>query len=1098
MALSNRERVGRVLEALTAGLAPFAVREYRMVYKGDFAREIDTALTTAAFELPRDAFKDMNSLISRLDAQNTLNLMLRRWNEVFHDKLGHTGRSYVSELMQARIDWAHQKKPFSNDEAYRVADTASRLLKMVSAGEQAAQVEQIGHELLRLRFQAEAQKSKQEAESQKTPETTTLAGLKPWREVISPHRDVANGRYLQAEFAADLSQVLAGTAEAEYQDPVEFFRRTYLTEGLLEMLVTGIQRLTSQGGDPVVQLQTAFGGGKTHSMLALYHLCGGQVKLSDFPGGERIGARIGAIDLPEANRAVLVGTALDPARPRQYPEVTVHTLWGELAYQLGGAKGYAIVAQADEKGVSPNSNTLTELLDTCGPCLIIIDEFVAYARNIYHVDGLPAGSFDSVTTFMQALTEAVRRAPDSMLLVSLPESDIEVGGEAGKEALNRLAHIVGRIESVWKPVTATESFEIVRRRLFASDVEYAARDAVLQAFSHMYRHSAGEFPSGVAERDYYERMVSAYPIHPELFDRLYQDWSTLERFQRTRGVLRLMAAVIHQLWTRNDASLLIMPGTIPLAATPVRNELLRYLPDTWTAVFDKDVDGTESIPLHLDGEVPALGRYTAARRVARTVFIGSAPSVAGQRVRGLEEVRVRLGCAQPGEPTAVFGDALRRLSSQLTYLYSDGSRYWYDTRPTVNRLARDRAQGFHREEVRAEMVRRLKKVSKNREFAAFHVAPPDSGDVADEARARVVVLSPEATYKRSNGLSTAVQTAQAILESRGSSQRHYKNMLVFIVPDENGLEGLDSATREYLAWQSIQNEEEELNLDAQQRRQVKNSLDKTDETVELRLREAYCWLLTPVQPDALGKIEFQANRISGDDNFYDRAARKLKQDGLLIQEWSPDILRMELDRFIWGEGKGWQVGLQQLWEYLAKYCYLPRLFDQDVLLAAVRNGVRRFDAPFAYATGVSADGYHTGVVIHAAGQVFFDERSLLVHPDHVQEPPPPPPKPGTGPLPTGQVAEPKPGLDTPPTVSEPKATTRYYGRVTLDPQRVNREIGLIVEEVIERLTSLVECEVEISIEINANLPEGFDEATIRTISENSRTLKFQHFGFEVD
>ncbi|MCB8944346.1 MAG: ATP-binding protein [Ardenticatenaceae bacterium] len=1098
MALSNRERVGRVLEGVNVGLAPFVVREYRMVYRSDFMRTIDATLTTQAYELPRQAFDDVNTLIANLDVHNVLNLMLRNWREVFQDKLGHVGRSYVSELFNARNDWAHQKA-FTNDEAYRVADTAVRLLKMVSAGEQAAQVEQIAHDLLRLRFQAEAQKAKQEAESQKTPETTTMAGLKPWREVVSPHPDVASGRYLQAEFAADLSQVVAGTAEREYQDPVEFFRRTYLTEGLLSMLVTGIQRLTSQSGDPVVQLQTAFGGGKTHSMLALYHLCSGNVRLSDFPGGERISQGIGQVDLPEANRAVLVGTALDPARPHAYPEVTVHTLWGELAYQLGGAEGYAIVAQADQKGVSPNSNTLTELLDNFGPCLIIIDEFVAYARNIYKVDGLPSGSFDSVTTFLQALTEAVRRAPDSMLLISLPESDIEVGGEAGKEALNRLSHIVGRIESVWKPVTATESFEIVRRRLFASDVEYAARDAVLQAFNNMYRHSAGEFPSGIAERDYYERMVSAYPIHPELFDRLYQDWSTLERFQRTRGVLRLMAGVIHQLWTRNDASLLIMPGTIPLAATPVRNELLRYLPDTWTAVFDKDVDGQESLPLQIDGDVPMLGRYAAARRVARTIFLGSAPSVAGQRVRGLEEIRVRLGCAQPGEPTAVFGDALRRMGSLLTYLYSDGSRYWYDTRPTVNRLARDRAQGFPGDEVTVEMIGRLKKVPKNREFAAFHIAPPDSGDVVDEARVRIVVLPPDAAYKRRNGESEAIKTAQSILESRGSGQRLYKNMLVFVAADDNGVEALETAVREFMAWRSIQKDEEPLNLDAQQRRQVKTSFDKADETVDLRLREAYSWLLTPIQPEPLGKIEFQANRISGDDNFYDRAARKLRQDGLLINEWSPDILRMELDRYIWGEGKGWTVGLKQLWEYLAQYCYLPRLFDQEVLLTAVRNGIRRIDAPMAYATGVSAEGYHTGLLYQAMGQIYFDDQSILVHPDHINLAPPPPPKPGTGPLPATQVGEPKPRIDTStPATPEPQATTRYYGRVELNPQRVNREMGLIVEEVIERLTSLVGCEVEISLEISAKLPEGFDEATIRTVSENSRTLKFDHYEFEKD
>lgn len=1099
MALSNRERVGRILETLTAGLAPFVLREYRMVYKGEFGREIDAALTTHTFALPREAFKDIPSLIAALDAHSVLHLMFRRWNDVFQEKLGFNGRNYVSELIAARNDWAHQK-PFSNDEAYRVADTAARLLKMVSAGQHAAAVDQIGSELLRLRFEAEAKKAKKETGELKLPEVTTLAGLKPWRQVVSPHPDVASGRYLQAEFAADLSQVLAGTAEPEYQHPIEFFRRTYLTEGLLNMLVTGVRRLTAQGGDPVVQLQTAFGGGKTHSMLALYHLCGGGLKLSDFPGGEALAAQIGNVDLPEANRAVLVGTALDPARPRQHPHATVHTLWGELAYQLGGRDAYDLVAQADQKGVSPNANTLVELLNQFGPCLIIIDEFIAYARNIYHVDGLPAGSFDSVMTFIQALTEAARRATDSMLLVSLPESNIEVGGEAGKKALEILAHVVGRIESVWKPVTATESFEIVRRRLFADDVDYAARDAVLQAFSQMYRHSAGEFPSGVAERDYYQRMAAAYPIHPELFDRLYQDWSTLERFQRTRGVLRLMAAVIHQLWTRNDPSLLILPGTVPLAAAPVRNELLRYLPDTWTAVFDKDVDGTDSLPFAIDGDVPALGRYAAARRVARTIFIGSAPSVAGQRVRGLEEVRVRLGCAQPGEPTALFGDALRRLGSQLTYLYSDGSRYWYDTRPTVNRLARDRAQQFEAAVVDQAIVERLKKVPKNRDFAAFHVAPPDSGDVADEDRVRIVVLGPQATHRRMVGTSEAETAARRILESRGSSQRHHKNMLVFIAPDQGGMEALQTAVREYLAWRSIKEEEEPLNLDKQQSRQVKNSLDKADETVDLRLREAYHWLLTPTQPDPLGPIEFQANRISGDDNFYDRAARKLKQDGLLITDWSPDILRMELDRYIWGEGKGWSVGLKQLWKYLAQYCYLPRLTDQQVLLKAVQNGVGRFDAPFAYATGLGPDGYHTGLVYRTQGQIYFDDQSLLIHPAHIKEPPPPEPALITDEK--GDEKKPPDGSDTkvipPPPPPPSRKTSRYYGRVRLDPQRINREMGVIVEEVVEQLTGLPGCDVEITLEINAHLPAGFDEGVIRAVSENGRTLKFDYFSFETE
>ncbi|MBN1811062.1 MAG: hypothetical protein JXA14_04425, partial [Anaerolineae bacterium] len=539
--------------------------------------------------------------------------------------------------------------------------------------------------------------------------------------------------------------------------------------------------------------------------------------------------------------------------------------------------------------------------------------------------------------------------------------------------------------------------------------------------------------------------------------------------------------------------LLILPGTLPLDSTPVRNELLRYLPDFWAAVMDTDIDGPESRPFAIDGNVPALGRYNAARRVARTIFVGSAPSVAAQRVRGLEEVRVRLGCSQPGEPAAVFGDALRRMGGQLTYLYTDGSRYWYDTRPTVNKLARDRAQGYRDEEVNAELVSRLRAVPKNRDFAAFHVAPPETSDVSDEERVRIVVLHPHATHKRT-GETEALRTARRTLESRGTAQRLYKNMLVFLAADEGDAEALRLAVRDYLAWQSIQDERDELNLDAQQRRQVKTSLGKADETVDLRVRGAYNWLLVPVQPEPLGPIEFQANKIGGDDSFYDRAGRRLRNDGLLIYDWSPDILRMELDRYIWSEERGWEVGLKQLWEYLAQYCYLPRLFDREVLVKAVKDGVGRLDAPFAYATGKSAEGYHTGLVLRGLGTVYFDERSLLVHPEHVVTPPEVEvevtDKGGTktsggGGQKIGEKPEPV-----------EKVISRYYGRVAVDAQRVNKEMGLIVEEVIQRLTSQVGCEVEITVEIKARKADGFEEGTIRTVSENSRTLKFETFGFE--
>ena len=209
-------------------------------------------------------------------------------------------------------------------------------------------------------------------------------------------------------------------------------------------------------------------------------------------------------------------------------------------------------------------------------------------------------------------------------------------------------------------------------------------------------------------------MQAAYPIHPEIFDRLYSDWSTLPKFQRTRGVLRLMAAVIHSLWENGDRNPMILPCGIstddqPIDDQRVQFELTRYLPDNWVPVIEKDVDGPNALPLRTDRDVPNLGRVHACRRVARTIYLGSAPTVKAANV-GLEDRRIKLGCVMPGEEPAVFGDALRRLASTATYLYQDGPRYWYSTQPTVTKLAEDRAEQLRRDpdKVARELERRLK------------------------------------------------------------------------------------------------------------------------------------------------------------------------------------------------------------------------------------------------------------------------------------------------------------------------------------------------------------------------------------------------------
>jgi hypothetical protein len=936
--------------------------------------------------------------------------------------------------------------------------------------------------------------------------------LKPWRDVVTPHPDVAGGRYRQAEFAADLAQVLSGRAEPEYQDPVEFYQRTYITEGMKSLLVAVLERVSKKGGEPVVQLKTAFGGGKTHTMLSLYHLLGGKVAADRLSGVKDILKAAKANSLPKANLAVLVGTALDPTKPRKHPALKgkpVRTLWGEMAAQIGGAEGFVLVAPADTAGVAPGADTLVELLDQFGPCVILIDELVAYARNIYGATGLPAGSFDSNMTFVQSLTEAVKRSKQGLVVATIPESNIEIGGEAGKATLERLENTFGRLEAVWKPVAALEGFEIVRRRLFSPIKDEAGRDEVCRAFSRMYADGGTDFPQECKEGTYLERLRAAYPIHPDVFDRLYDDWSTLERFQKTRGVLRLMAAAIHELWVRGDKSLLILPGSIPVDAQKVRDELTRYLPDGWNTVVDKDVDGDRSEPYRIDNENPRLGQVMAARRVARAIFLGSAPSVRDQRVRGVEDVRIRLGVAQPGESVAVFNDALARLLDRLTHLYSGNRRFWYDLPPNLRRTVEDRASRLEAAEVEAEIERRLRAVAdsergrrREREqelFKGIHTCPAGSGDVPDEQEARLVVLPPSKGHKINRKDSPAVLTAGEILEKRGTAARQHRNMLVFVCPDEELVENLAHEARRFLAWKSVVADAEALNLDAHQRRLAAESQSRSDETVHVRLHEAYCWLFVPAQ-EGTSPITWEATRVAGGNETYiAKASKKLRSAEQLITRWSPALLRMELDRWLWKDQP--HIEVKKLWDYLTSYCYLPRLRDSDVLLDAIREGVRGRDY-FAYATSVGEKGRYQGLQFGSAGgTVYLDATSVLVRPEVAEKqlaaeqaarPQTYPTLEGQATSGTGQVAE-RPAVTEEGAAGSP---TRFHGSVSLDPTRLGRDAGKVAEEVVQHLSSLVGSNVEVTLEIQAEVPQGVPDQAVRTITENCRVLRFKTHGFE--
>lgn len=1129
--MSNHEIIGQALAMLREPLSGYIFQQLNTIpeYKINDAWWQEGILPNIRDERDYARLAPLTDYAERQDALDVsicLNLMISHWPNLFKYRLPNSARSWISEIRDVRNAWAHfSGTDFTDKETSRALDTMALLL-----GEIDPETQEKIQGLYRTVAYGSAQGSRASTSAKADAgagkkslgvmTSTPVAGLPCWRNVIEPHPDVAQGRYKNAEFAADLAQVARGEGAYEYRDPVEFFSRTYVTEGLKGLLVQALRRVGGLDGEPVIQLKTAFGGGKTHSMLALYHLLRGRAPSKKTPNIKEI---LDAAELsapPVCRVAVLVGTALEPARakrPADMPGITVNTLWGEMAYQLakeaGVPKLYDMIKESDKKGVSPGSETLKNLFDACGPCVILIDELVAYARKIRDRTDLPAGTFDDLLVFIQEVTEAARASKNTLVVASIPESKIEVTGDEnldssfGQRALEAIEHTFGRMESIWKPVAANEGFEIVRRRLFLNCKDEAARDAVCQAFSQMYQENAADFPTSTKEVDYFQRMRSCYPIHPEIFDRLYEDWATIERFQKTRGVLRLMAAVVHNLWMNQDGGLLIMPGSVSLDVSNIRDELTRHVGENWNAIVDHEVDGKASIPYQKDQEISRFGKLMAARRVARTIMLGSAPSTRSDSIRGLETSRIRLGAVQPGENIATFNDALNTLQTSLTYLYSNPSndRFWYDTRPTLRKTVEDRASQRSEDEVEMEIERRLKGIRKERPFSRVHVCPDSSMDVSDEQDVGLVILKYRQTYKSNTPNDIAIQAAENILNTRGTTPRNYRNMLAFIAPDQNMMSALREEVKRFLAWKSIKEDSVDLNLDAAQNRETENNLNRSNQTVEARILETYCHLLVPYidrEVDLKSIIWDEISIRGGTDSIVTKAARKMQQNEQLITQWAPALLNMQLDDLLWQDRNEINVG--ELWKLLCTYCYLPRLASFEVLQTAIQNGVNSDDY-FAYADGLAEGKYlalkynqYVGF-IDRSGYLVKQVAALKQKAAEAQEKPTaatpgspvnPPASTNNPPVHPGE----KPIAPIPPQPDQPK-NGHFFMTATLDTTRVVKNVGNLMDEVINHLMQVDGANVEIKLVVEATMPDGTPVTTVRTVTENCRTLKVDDFGF---
>jgi len=926
-----------------------------------------------------------------------------------------------------------------------------------------------------------------------------MTQLTPWRKVIQPQTDVAKGKYASAEFAADLSSVIAGTASKEYGNAKEFFRRTHITKGIIKLVDMSMLRLTGHGGQPILQLKTVFGGGKTHTMLALYHL---------LKGLNKIDAEILAAFDPSwqsnppknAKVAVLVGTALDPTKPTAiegYPNLKARTLWGHLAGQLGGAKGYAMIEDADSKGVSPGSNTLTKLFEEFGPCCIFIDEAVAYVRKLHGRGDLTAGNWDGNIDFFQELTESLTKSSNAVGIMSIPESAIEIGGTDGQKTCDAIEYRVKRQDDIGIPLDTDEGFEIVKRRLFNPDIDEDAREATVEAFCKLYLDESQVFPKKSSAVDYSVRLRTCYPIHPEVFDQLYGTWSQLEKFQRTRGVLKLMAKVIATLWQNGDNSALIMPGTLPLSDKAVATEFIRHLDkeEVWMPIIDTEIDGKSSVAHLIDGLNPLYGKTQMARRVARTLFLATAPRIQSQ-ANGLDLLHIRLGTLEPGIPVSRPPDVLEHITQLSANLNTASDRYWYDTQKNLNREADEKAKQFEKYSVRDHITTILKKnINKSRgEFEKVHVSDQPS-EIVDEKSQRLVII-PSDTKWSDKGDEEWKNTIHNIIKYKGGgNNRLYCNSLAFVVCDSTLWNNLDKAVRLFLAWEHISSNADIYNLDAHKRISAKNKVVQAEVTVNSRLAEAYRTLIVPVRKDPKGEIEFDTRKLTSDPihSIASKASQQMINDALLIPKYSAKLLSEDLQKWFFVSGE--HIDLKYACEAYFQFLYFPRLKNIITLQNTIAEGVEGGD--FGHARSSKDGVYDNPRIGEGFGSFQMDGHSVLIRKNVaekiVKEKVENTVKAADETLPGGGTNH-VVGVNQGGYISDEETgdsvalLTHILIEANVKPDSTRKEFDELTEHIVKHLIVDPKSNTKIRVIIESKNVEGFDKKTIRTIKENASNI----------
>ena len=804
-----------------------------------------------------------------------------------------------------------------------------------------------------------------------------------WWEVCEPREGFRDpDRIDESLFAATLGGVFAGSAREEFLDAERFLSHTYFTENLTHLTRDIVTRLNGGDGAAVTEVQTPFGGGKTHALLTLYHLIDSPQKaltlanvqkaLGDLRVPER--ARVLVFDGQEAGGGDAITTKEDGA--------SVGTLWGELAHQaLGAGRFHSLVGDSDASGTAPGNEAYRKVLEEASPCLILLDEIVSYLVKLRFSNRQRSKNlYRQTVQFLQETLQLATNVPGVCVILSLPQSRQEYGGIDPAQLQHELAVMdelqprTDRVVSKRTPVNDEEIYKLTRQRLFQSVDEDAAQQ-VARAYRQSYERTPTLFDAAVTSADYLRRMEESWPLHPELLDVIHKKWSTASDFPRTRATLQLLARVVADQWRNRREAHAIQPSHVDLEREPIRTRIVSAAGSGggYDAVVAADIVGGDGhANLQDERRGSDYGRFHVARGVATTLLMHS---FGGQTSLGATTRELRLGSVAPNLGPEYIGEVLETLEESLWFVRKEGERLRFQTNVNIYRMiaqtAENQPSATVDERLRAEVEGAIGAPAGFRSlpWAGANDQIPDSPDPTVAVLAsRFSVAAPDSD-KEPEG----AERVHELWDRVGGGLRQWRNALVLVAPDQELWEQAGKAVRDVLAYEDVLASNLQ-NLSPIEEKDLSSRAEDKKASLQTSVVTAYRWVF---YPDADGLVHTPLSiPATAREQVAQRAVDRLSSQDYGEPKILPAIgavyFNAKLASHLWKDEND-ALDLAETLRRFPEWTYLPILPNREkVLRDCIREGVA--SKLWAVAIGDPSEDRYQNLI---EGTAEFDEMGPL-------------------------------------------------------------------------------------------------------------------------